>query len=152
MRALNYSGFLLLHLHTEIPISNYAYLSSSSSSFRQARGRGRRNGVAYSSASSSSSSFGIRKPCDRISTYGNELVSSSPSSSSREVEVFLELVPLRMRKELFEHNEILDLIELVLDLGRKPIARFPSGDWIISQQPVTPQDLRHAISKVTQPI
>lgn len=35
-----------------------------------------------------------------------------------------------------------------MDLGRKPIARFPSGDWIISQQAVGVDDLRHAVSKV----
>ncbi|CAA0820551.1 P-loop containing nucleoside triphosphate hydrolases superfamily protein [Striga hermonthica] len=35
-----------------------------------------------------------------------------------------------------------------MDLGRKPIARFPSGDWVVSQLPVKLEDLRHAISKV----
>lgn len=35
-----------------------------------------------------------------------------------------------------------------MDLGRKPIARFPFGDWEISQQPIRHDDLRHAISKV----
>ncbi|KAL2996234.1 hypothetical protein AAZX31_10G262600 [Glycine max] len=35
-----------------------------------------------------------------------------------------------------------------MDLGRKPLARFPSGDWVISEQPIAQEDLRHAISKV----
>lgn len=35
-----------------------------------------------------------------------------------------------------------------MDLGRKPLARFPSGDWVISEQPIVHEDLRHAISKV----
>lgn len=64
------------------------------------------------------------------------------------MELFLELVPSRMRKELAEHGEVRELIEVVMDLGRKPIARFPSGDWIISQEPVDLNDLNHAVSKV----
>lgn len=62
--------------------------------------------------------------------------------------MFLELLPLRMRRELAEHEEIRELIEVVMDLGRRPIARFPSGDWIISQQLVNLEDLNHAVSKV----
>jgi hypothetical protein len=37
-----------------------------------------------------------------------------------------------------------------MDLGRRPIARFPSGDWVISDQPVTADDLRQAVSKVAR--
>ncbi|CDY33306.1 BnaA01g19730D [Brassica napus] len=37
---------------------------------------------------------------------------------------------------------------LVMDLGRKPLARFPSGDWVISEMPVTQQDLKLAVSKL----
>ncbi|VAH01594.1 unnamed protein product [Triticum turgidum subsp. durum] len=38
-----------------------------------------------------------------------------------------------------------------MDLGRRPLARFPSGDWVISDQPVTADDLRQAVSKVPSP-
>lgn len=65
-----------------------------------------------------------------------------------ELDLFLELVPLNMRNKLFHHEEIENLIEVVLDLGRKPLARFPSGDWVISEQLVKLEDLKHAISKV----
>ncbi|KAF3564924.1 hypothetical protein DY000_02018931 [Brassica cretica] len=33
-------------------------------------------------------------------------------------------------------------------IWRKPLARFPSGDWVISEMPVTQQDLKLAVSKV----
>lgn len=58
------------------------------------------------------------------------------------------MLPLRMRGELCGHQEIGELIEVVLDLGRKPLARFPSGDWVISEHPVKLEDLTHSISKV----
>lgn len=75
----------------------------------------------------------------------------STSAAVSELDAFLELVPPRMRGRLAGHGEIGALIELVMDLGRKPIARFPSGDWVISEQPVKLEDLRHAISMVTPP-
>jgi len=53
-----------------------------------------------------------------------------------------------MRNALASHEDIENLIEVVMDLGRKPLARFPSGDWIISDDPVKREDLQYAISKV----
>jgi stage III sporulation protein SpoIIIAA len=65
-----------------------------------------------------------------------------------ELEAFLEVVPARMRGGLAQHPEVRELVEVVMDLGRRPIARFPTGDWVISDQPVTADDLRQAVSKV----
>ncbi|CAN6165405.1 unnamed protein product [Urochloa humidicola] len=65
-----------------------------------------------------------------------------------ELEAFLEVVPARMRRGLAQHPEVRELVEVVMDLGRRPIARFPTGDWVISEQPVTADDLRQAVSKV----
>lgn len=53
-----------------------------------------------------------------------------------------------MRTRLEEHPEVSHLIEVVMDLGRKPLARFPSGDFVISDCPITLQDLQHATSQV----
>ncbi|CAA6653739.1 unnamed protein product [Spirodela intermedia] len=64
------------------------------------------------------------------------------------MELFLQLLPPRMRTALRRHSQMGELVEVVMDLGRKPLARFPSGDWVISQEPVMVGDLDHAISKV----
>lgn len=72
----------------------------------------------------------------------------SGQAAGNELEMFLKLVPPRMRKDLARHEEIKELVEVVLDLGREPVARFPSGDWVMSSEPVGPEDLAHAISKV----
>ena len=37
---------------------------------------------------------------------------------------------------------------MVLDLGRPPLARFPSGDKKLSLSPVTKEDLEYAIAQV----
>ncbi|KHG18481.1 putative ycf45 [Gossypium arboreum] len=96
----------------------------------------------------------IRKPSDRTtSSNGSSLDCPNPASTSRvesctELDLFLEMLPSRMRSELNGHEEIGELIEVVMDLGRKPLARFPLGDWVISEQPVKHEDLKHATSKV----
>ena len=97
----------------------------------------------------------IRRPGDRyrkgngpVIESENSVSTSSSVNSNNELDLFLELLPLRMRTELSGHREIGELIEVVMDLGRKPIARFPSGDLVICEQPVKHEDLKHAISKV----
>ncbi|OMO74838.1 hypothetical protein CCACVL1_16433 [Corchorus capsularis] len=53
-----------------------------------------------------------------------------------------------MRRKISEHEELRYLIEVVMDLGRKPLARFPSGDFELSDSPITVQDIEHATSQV----
>lgn len=166
MRALN-SHIVLIDLHSswhsinQIPISTLGFLQNSNfvptvfSPFR--RTRRATKGISSSKSSAPSvRSPEIRRPSDRYFS-GNGSVSNSPSLASTspsevatELELFLELLPLRMRRELYRHQEIEQLIEVVMDLGRQPIARFPSGDWVISEKPIKHEDLLHAISKVIQ--
>ncbi|CAK9313407.1 unnamed protein product [Citrullus colocynthis] len=174
MRALN-SHFLLIDLHSswhsanQIPISTLTYLQNShsvskfSSSFRRTR-RVRKGIVSSESSTPSFHSPEIRRPSSDRLFSGNGLLTNLSNSSSNldsdpastslqseataELEMFIELLPSRMRKELRSHTEFRELIEVVLDLGRNPIARFPSGDWAISEEPVKHEDLNHAISKV----
>jgi hypothetical protein len=160
MRALN-SHLVLIDLHSswhsanQVPTSTVAYLRNSnfistvSSSFR--RTLRARTGIASSSKSEAPE---IRKPSDRF-VLGNGSPQSSQNSASTsrsELELFLELLPVRMKRELCGHEEVRKLIEVVMDLGRKPLARFPSGDWVILEEPVKHEDLRHAISKVIKVI
>ncbi|XVE80044.1 hypothetical protein DITRI_Ditri14bG0107400 [Diplodiscus trichospermus] len=79
---------------------------------------------------------------------------SSSSSSSLDDEFGVELgrllalLPEEMRSKISEHEELRELIEVVMDLGRKPLARFPSGDFELSDCPITVQDIEHATSQV----
>ncbi|CDM94281.1 MAG: R3H domain-containing nucleic acid-binding protein [Limnospira sp. PMC 1291.21] len=60
----------------------------------------------------------------------------------------LDIVPPTVRKNLINHPERECLIEIVMDLGRLPEARFPSNAEYLSQQPVTWDDLGHCISRI----
>ncbi|KAL2944491.1 Uncharacterized protein RDABS01_032838 [Bienertia sinuspersici] len=53
-----------------------------------------------------------------------------------------------MQFRLRNHPELDKLIEVVLDLGRNPFARFPSGDFELSDCPITFQDIEFATSQV----
>lgn len=156
------SRFLLIDLQSscysarQIPLSTtLTYLSTITSSFRQTRGVKRRIASSKSPTPSVVRASEIRRPGDRYRTGNGPVIdlensasTSSSVNSNSELDLFLELLPLRMKSGLSGHREIGELIEVVMDLGRKPIARFPSGDFVICEQPVRHEDLKHAISKV----
>ncbi|KAL2324063.1 hypothetical protein Fmac_023121 [Flemingia macrophylla] len=136
MRALNSHVLLIdIHHHHHVPTSTLAYLRNSHF-ISSLRPRHRKSALRCSASPE------IRRPSDRFH------VSSPSTSRPEDLNLFLELLPLKMRRELYRHREIRGLIEVVMDLGRKPLARFPSGDWVISHQPIVHEDLSHAISKV----
>lgn len=57
----------------------------------------------------------------------------------------LSVLPPTIRSKLESQKEIEDLIEIVMDLGRPPLARFPSGDVVLSASSVSREDLTSAV-------
>ncbi|KAK8939192.1 hypothetical protein KSP39_PZI010978 [Platanthera zijinensis] len=53
-----------------------------------------------------------------------------------------------MRKRVQDHPELRHLVEIVMDLGRRPLARFPSGDFVLSDRFISVEDILHATSQV----
>ncbi|KAL4272489.1 hypothetical protein GQ457_13G003910 [Hibiscus cannabinus] len=88
----------------------------------------------------------------RISGYPIKSPAFSSSSLEDEFDVelgrLLSLLPEGMRRRISEHEELRELIEVVMDIGRRPLARFPSGDFELSDCPITVQDIEHATSQV----
>ncbi|KAL6975462.1 hypothetical protein U1Q18_024257 [Sarracenia purpurea var. burkii] len=78
--------------------------------------------------------------------------SSAPFSPEDELDIelgrLLALLPEEMRRRVSEHRELHQLIEVVMDLGRKPLARFPSGDFVLSDYPITVDDIEQATSMI----
>ncbi|KAF0901503.1 hypothetical protein E2562_003488 [Oryza meyeriana var. granulata] len=71
-----------------------------------------------------------------------------PEGSEEELRRLLELLPGELRRRVEGHPELPALVEVVMDLGRPPLARFPSGDFLLSHSPISFDDLRHATSQV----
>jgi len=66
-----------------------------------------------------------------------------------DLELAVNLLPEKFRDTVLYHEERLELIELVLDYGRPPLARFPSGDFELSEELVTDKDLEAAVAAVS---
>ncbi len=60
----------------------------------------------------------------------------------------LEGIPAHIRESLDRHTQEPDLLEIVLDLGREPEARFPNQEVILSDRPVSQADLDHVIQRI----
>ena len=65
-----------------------------------------------------------------------------------EMERLLEVLPPRVRSNLVQEDDLADLLEVVLDLGRLPEARFPSGDVILDDREVTRDDLEYLVKQI----
>ncbi len=65
-----------------------------------------------------------------------------------ELEQLLSALPPRVTEELREQENSGDLLEIVLDLGRQPEARFSHGDVMLGDAPVTRDDLEHVVSGI----
>ncbi|XP_006852501.2 uncharacterized protein ycf45 [Amborella trichopoda] len=93
--------------------------------------------------------------CSSISCLGPGPNGSEQSESSgstdefvHELDRLLVLLPEEIRNSLGNHQELQNLIEVVMDLGRRPLARFPSGDLVLSDRAITYADLKQASSLV----
>ncbi len=61
----------------------------------------------------------------------------------------LGIVPPPIRQALLEQRDNSDLLEVVLDLGRLPEARYPQEEVVLSNEEVTDADIDHVVSRVS---
>ena len=69
-------------------------------------------------------------------------------TDSRELDTLICLLPPRIQNALMAHPRRLQLLEVVLDLGRRPIARFSHGDEVLSEDLLTYEDMARALANV----
>ena len=60
----------------------------------------------------------------------------------------LEVLPPKIRKSIEEQEDIDDLLEIVMDLGREPEVRFPLRVIQLSDQPIKADDLTYVVERV----
>jgi len=65
-----------------------------------------------------------------------------------DLEKLLEILPNFVREPLKQHSNRKNLIEVVMDLGRRPEARFPGNPEYLSQRSISWQDLDYCVKKV----
>jgi stage III sporulation protein SpoIIIAA len=64
------------------------------------------------------------------------------------LESLLEVLPPRLADALLEQSDLEQLLEVVLDLGRTPEARFPARALALDGEYVSHDDLRHVTTRV----
>jgi stage III sporulation protein AA len=63
--------------------------------------------------------------------------------------VLIGIFPPHLREVLQRQEDIHDLLEVILDLGRVPEARFPNREMVISEKEINEQDLEYTTSRVS---
>ncbi len=65
-----------------------------------------------------------------------------------DLEELLKTLPLDIVDPLRHQEGLTDLLEIVLDLGRPPEARFPGSEVLLSSREVTGDDLQYVVSRI----
>jgi stage III sporulation protein AA len=60
----------------------------------------------------------------------------------------LQVLPPQVRERLLEFEQLFDLIEVVMDLGRPPEARFPQEFYYLSEEPVSQVDIGYVVEHI----
>ncbi len=78
--------------------------------------------------------------------------SSSPDTQqiADDLRQLLAILPTHICQQLEQHPQQNQLIEVVLDLGRRPEARFPEGAEYLSERVITRADLQCCVDRVGQ--
>ncbi len=66
-----------------------------------------------------------------------------------DLDALLEAIPPRLHDPLRREPELSELLEIVLDLGRPPEARFPGREVILSEREVTQEDLDYVLARIS---
>jgi len=69
---------------------------------------------------------------------------------NHDLEKLLNNLPLFIYQHLYNHSKKEKLIEIVLDLGRRPEARFTTGPEYLSQQVISWQDIDYITKRISK--
>jgi stage III sporulation protein SpoIIIAA len=75
-------------------------------------------------------------------------VSAFREESIDDTEALLTVLPPHIIQGLRRSERINQVLEIVMDLGREPEARFPGSDLILSSRPVSFEDIEFVISRI----
>ncbi|MCZ6788392.1 MAG: AAA family ATPase [Chloroflexi bacterium] len=73
---------------------------------------------------------------------------SALNSSMGDLEVLIDILPPHIKEPLRQREDMGNLLEVVLDLGRPAEARFPDTDTILNSREVTEDDLQYVVARL----
>jgi stage III sporulation protein SpoIIIAA len=65
-----------------------------------------------------------------------------------DLDALLEILPLYIREPLYQQSDHSELLEVILDLGRVPEARFPHRELVLNSSEVSQSDIDYVVSRI----
>jgi stage III sporulation protein SpoIIIAA len=81
-------------------------------------------------------------------TEGRVLAWQTEQTITDDLEALLSVLPAHIAEPVAAMPDRSDLLEIVMDLGRLPEARFPGREVILSEREVTHADLEYVVSRI----
>ena len=66
-----------------------------------------------------------------------------------DMDALLDILPPHIQQPLRQQQDISELLEVVLDLGRSPEARFPQREMVLHPKEVDEQDIEYVVSRIS---
>lgn len=85
----------------------------------------------------------------RMPESANPQIAKQPSKDmADDLKQLLDILPVTIRQTLEAHENCAQLIEIVLDLGRLPEARFPKKAEYVTDTPVSREEIQYCLDRV----
>jgi stage III sporulation protein SpoIIIAA len=65
-----------------------------------------------------------------------------------DLDALLDILPLHIREPLYQQPDHSELLEVILDLGRLPEARFPHRELVLNSSQVSQTDINYVVSRI----
>lgn len=65
-----------------------------------------------------------------------------------DLDALLDILPLYVREPLYQQPDYNELLEVVLDLGRPPEARFPHRELVLNPKEINQADIDYVVSRI----
>ena len=65
-----------------------------------------------------------------------------------DLDALLDILPLHIREPLDQQPDHSELLEVILDLGRLPEARFPHRELVLNSREVSQSDIDYVVSRI----
>ena len=66
-----------------------------------------------------------------------------------DLDALLDILPPHICQPLCQQKDVSELLEVVLDLGRPPEARFPQREMVLDEKEVDEQDIDYVVSRIS---
>jgi len=73
-----------------------------------------------------------------------------PENTIDDLNALFAVLPANLRKTLTDMKDREQILEIVMDLGRLPEARFPAREVVLSNDPITAEDLAYVVEHIGQ--